>query len=220
MWSRKGTPVLSAPLPAPSSLSETLTSVSRVLRWTSAVRAADALPWPRACCLSALTAFSRCERRAGSAGFLDYDLLAISLSGALSAHAWSASHLIPPGPECKLPAPAFPCAVDRVRRQPQLDRPRMALETFQPGKARNRGSEFFNCTGRSLDRAGAGEEVVRAERRGKARRAGGRQDVIGSRQVIAERRGTQLAYEHRARRAHASCPSRGIANIQLEMLGG
>src|SRR5271155_5002028 len=38
MWSRNGTPVLASPRPAPSSLSATVTLVSRVLRSTSALR--------------------------------------------------------------------------------------------------------------------------------------------------------------------------------------
>src|SRR5271155_566143 len=38
MWSRNGTPVFASPRPAPSSLSVTVTEVSRVLRSTSAVR--------------------------------------------------------------------------------------------------------------------------------------------------------------------------------------
>src|SRR5207249_3701834 len=59
-------------------------------------------------------------------------------------------------------------------------------------------------TRRVLDDARALDEILRAERRGEARRACGRQDVVGSGDVVANHLGGVAAHEDRARMAHAT----------------
>src|SRR5258708_38902524 len=95
----------------------------------------------------------------------------------------------------------------------------MTLETFHPRKLRDRRPEFFDRARRGLDHTGARDEVVRAQRRGKARRTACGQHVIGTGEVVAERRGAKLAHEYRAGRAYPPNPSRRVPEIEFEMLG-
>ena len=70
--------------------------------------------------------------------------------------------------------------------QPKLRTPSMCGQSFT---MRQRGGDLTEglcaCFGH-LDHRGALLEVVYAERRGEARRAGGRQDVVRPRAVVAE----------------------------------
>ena len=117
------------------------------------------------------------------------------------------------------PTSFFEPRAARAGDQPQFDRSRMSFETFHAGQPCDHGAEFFNRARRGLDYTGAGEKIVRAQRRGEARRAARGQHVIGSGEIVAERGGADLAHKNRASRPHLPEPSRCIFEFEFEMLG-
>src|SRR5208282_3108290 len=173
MWSRNGTPVFASPRPAPSSLSATLTEVSRVLRSTCALR-------------FALAGASRATGRAVFALFIELILCLsrISISACCS----------------------------------KFDRPRMTLEPFHPRQMRDQGSQRRNRALRRLDYTGSLQKIVCTQRRGETRGAPGRQDVVGTRKVVAKRCRRKRPEKYRTCRLHLCQPSRRIAHVELEML--
>src|SRR5207245_1914856 len=70
---------------------------------------------------------------------------------------------------------------------------------------------------RVLDDARALDEILCAERRREARRARGWEDVVGTRDVVADHLRGVAAHEDRSRMADARHESRGDAHHQLEV---
>ena len=73
--------------------------------------------------------------------------------------------------------------------------------------------------GADADLAHAPAEVARAELRGEARRAAGRQRVVRARDVVAERGARSRARRTRAGAAHARRERLGVGADELEVLG-
>src|SRR5260370_38489233 len=72
---------------------------------------------------------------------------------------------------------------------------------------------------RRLDYTGSLEKIVCTQRRCEPRRTSSRQHVVGAGKVVAKRRGRQRSEKYRTRSFDPLEPSRGIAEVELEMLG-
>src|SRR5208282_2507173 len=197
MWSRNGTPVFASPRPAPSSLSATVTEVSRVLRSTSAMRLASAgagsatgrarvLSWFRKLFLRLF-----CILNTGCRGH-PCGLFCISIPTCPLRRSRSSSNGRSPHLFLNTGCRGHPCS--------QFHRARMPLEPFHPRQTRDYRSERRNRAPRRLDYTGSFQEIVCTQRRRKTRRTPGRQHVVGARNVVAERRRRERAEQNRARR--------------------
>ena len=105
-----------------------------------------------------------------------------------------------------------------ARRESPLDRPRVRVEPFEPRQPRDRRPEPAERPRSSLDEAGPLDEVVHPERRGEARRAAGREHVVGPGEVVAERLRRVRPDEDGARRGGCAAPSGAGHAPQLEVL--
>src|SRR6516225_1225309 len=83
-------------------------------------------------------------------------------------------------------------------RKSQVYRARTALETFHPRQPRGRRTESCEPLGRSSNYTGSLDKVVCAQRRGEPCGPSGRQDVVGSGEIVTERRRGETAEENRA----------------------
>ncbi len=119
-------------------------------------------------------------------------------------------------------SPYFPASLPLSARRSesaQLHRARVTLETFHPRQSRHRRPEPAQRARRGLDYTGSLEEIVSTQRRGETGGAAGRQNVIGAGQIVAERRRADRADERPHLRLTLREPSRGMADIELQMLG-
>src|SRR3954464_10083248 len=82
--------------------------------------------------------------------------------------------------------------------KPRLDRARVVVQAFEPGKARDLRREPLQRPLLGPDDAHTLEKIVRPQRRKKTRAAAGRQHVVRSSHVIPERRRRVRPDEERA----------------------
>src|SRR5579885_3852361 len=83
----------------------------------------------------------------------------------------------------------------RRPRQALFDGAGMAFETLHPRQLRHHRAKIGERGGRSLNYTGSLDAIVRPQRRGKAGGAAGGQNMIGTREIIAQRSGAQSAQE-------------------------
>ena len=95
----------------------------------------------------------------------------------------------------------------------------MRLEAFAARELGGDRAERRRAALADLDQAGALLEVVDAERRREARRAGGRQDVVRAGAVVAEALAREGAEEDRAGVRQQRLPALRLARADLEVLG-
>jgi hypothetical protein len=107
-----------------------------------------------------------------------------------------------------------------IFQTPNLRRARVRLQPFALGEGCRDAAERRGAGARHADHARALLEVVDAERRGKARRARGRQDVIRPGAVIADRLGAPTSEEDGARVAQLRQQGVRVLHGELEVLGG
>src|SRR6266849_9646427 len=95
---------------------------------------------------------------------------------------------------------------------------RVRRQAFAAGERRGQAAERLRTLTRNRDHAGAFLEIVHAQRRRKARAAGGRQHVVRSGAVVAYRLGAEMADEDCACVMYLGDPILRFGDRQLEML--
>jgi len=98
----------------------------------------------------------------------------------------------------------------------------MSFKTLHSGKPRRLGTKPCESFLRRFDYTGPLEEIVCSQGRGEAGRAAGGKDMVGTRQVIAQRGGRAGSEEDRAGYFDLPEPSRRLADFvttQWEELG-
>jgi len=93
----------------------------------------------------------------------------------------------------------------------------MRGQTFAARQDRGGLAEFAGAFRRAVDQAGALLKVVDAERRGKARGAGGRQYVVRAGAVVAQGFGSMAAEENRAGVADVFAQGFRLGDRQFQM---
>src|SRR5687767_13120005 len=102
----------------------------------------------------------------------------------------------------------------------ELGRARVRRQAFSMSELGGDAAQLERTLARNADHARAFLEIVHPERRGEARGARSRQDVVRARAVVAQRFGRIAAEENRPGMANRGKERLRVVDRKLEMLGG